>query len=212
MNKQEKQWVESVKMFSREQVEDKLKQDNVSEGKAKELIKYYDKLNSIPEPPIKSKKNKEKKTPKQKGFFDKFFNKERMQKGKKVGIVYLRDNGLADFKEVEARDEEFIVEGKPYHVERDCIYTTQKHRIPLAIIREWDLIPLGTKKWYDTEGKDEKMREKFAQLERHVLRGIKNFELWKVQDKSSAQNVNVKKAILYAIIAFVIGAVVIGFL
>ena len=161
------------------------------------------------------KKEQPKGTPKKqinKGLFDKLFNKNKLKKGNKVAVVLLRDNSLADFKEVEAINQQFSVEGKSYHVERDCVYTTQKDRIPLMIIREWDLIPLGTKRWYDTEGKDERMREKFANLERHVLRGIKNFELWKVQDGKRGQNIDAKKLILYIVIAFVIGAVVINYL
>ena len=75
------------------------------------------------------------------------------------------------------------------------------------IIREWDLIPLGTKKW-----EDEDMREKFAELEQHVLKGIRNAELVKMGGGESDSKFTTKQLILWVIVAVVAGAILINYI
>ena len=120
----------------------------------------------VVEPKKEDKKGKKKKND---NWWSKTFNKDKLKKSTKVAVIYLRNNGNADLIEVETRNGFFSIEGKPYHEERDCIYTITKDRIPLMIQREWDIIPLGTKKW-----DDDSMREKFSEVSQHLLRGIKN--------------------------------------
>ena len=152
------------------------------------------------------KKGEKKKKKPKRGLFERSFNSERLKKNSKVAVVYLMNNRLADFKEMEAINGEFVINGNKYHTDRDCIYATKKNRIPMAIIREWDLIPLGTKQW-----EDEGVRKQFAQLERHVLQGIKNAELYKVSGQGNV-NPNLKKYILMGIAAIVGIAVLVSLL
>lgn len=152
-------------------------------------------------------KPKEEKREEKQKWFNKFFNNERLKKSNKVAVVFLRNNRLADFKEVEARNGYFSIEGKNYHVDNDCIYSTQKDRIPMAIIREWDLMPLGTKQYEDDE-----MRNRFAKLESHVLNGIKNAELARTGGSGFGNNLTNKQIILYAIIGIVAVALIVGYI
>ncbi len=124
------------------------------------------------------------------GLFKRFFHPDSLRKSNRVAVVYLRDNNLVEFKEIEARDGQFVINGRNYHIDRDCIYTTRKERVPLIILREWDLIPLGTKRW-----EDEDIRERFSKLERHVLQGIKNAELYKVRMPGTQMPTNLRKII-----------------
>jgi len=128
--------------------------------------------NPVSEVPVISEVKEKKKKKIDQRWWEKTFNKKKFKKPSKVAIVYLRNNGNADLMQVETRNGFFNVNGKIYHEDRDCVYTISKDKIPLLIIREWDLIPLGTKKW-----DDESMREKFAELEQHVLKGIRAAEL-----------------------------------
>lgn len=137
--------------------------------------------NSVPSVPIVSEddlapqvKEKKIKRKKDQRWWEKAFDKKKFKKPSKVGVIYLRNNGNVDLMQVETRNGFFNVDGKPYHEDRDCVYRTSKDKIPLLIVREWDLIPLGTKKW-----EDDSMREKFAELEQHVLKGIRVAELVK---------------------------------
>lgn len=148
----------------------------------------------------------EKKVKEEKKWFEKFFNKDRLQKSNKVAVVYLLNNHLADFMELDTVDDKFKVAGKEYHVDKDCIFTTRKDRIPLVVIKEWDIIPEGTKDW-----DDKTMRNRFAELEKHVLRGIKNAELYKVGDNNPMKMTG-KQMILWGLAALVLGAVVINYI
>ncbi len=151
------------------------------------------------------KKTVEKKK-KDKKWFERFFNKDKLQKSNKVAVVYLLDNHLADFMELDTIDGKFKINNQEYHVDKDCMFTTRKDRIPLVIIREWDIVPLGTKKW-----EDETMRIKFSELEKHVLRGIKNAELYKVGD-NNPMKITGKQMILWGLAALIVGAVVINYI
>ncbi len=137
-------------------------------NKSEEGKKMLQNLNPLV-PTIPKKKDKKKE------WWSKHFNKDKFKKPNRVGVIYLRNNGNVDLTEVETRNGQFTVNGKGYHEDRHCVYTLTKDRIPLMIVREWDMIALGTKKW-----DDEPMLEKFAELEQHVLKGIRQAELVKM--------------------------------
>ena len=120
-------------------------------------------------------------------------------------MIYLRNNGIAEPMEVIAKKGFFTINNKTYHEKRDCIYTVTKDRIPLAIIKEWDIFPIGTKKW-----DDESMREKFSELEDHTLRGIRFAELVKMGD-SDKPKLNMKQIILIVLGIILVLAIVIGY-
>ncbi len=150
---------------------------------------------------ISQVKEKTSKKKKYQTWWEKTFDKKKFKKPSKVGVVYLRNNGNADLMQVETKNGFFNINGKPYHEDRDCVYRTSKDKIPLLIVREWDLIPLGTRKW-----DDETIREKFAELEQHVLKGIRAAELVKsgggIEGKFTT-----KQIILWGLVALV-GAVI----
>ena len=150
----------------------------------------------------KSKKGNEKDT-----WWSKSFNKKRLNKASKVAIVYLRNNGNVDLLEQETRNGFFNINGKSYHEDTDCTYTLTKDRFPLCVIREWDTLPLGTKKW-----DDEDIREKFAKLETHVLNGIRHAELVKSGGIKEGPNISMKQMIIWGIAAIVVGAVIINYI
>ncbi len=140
-------------------------------------------------------------------WWGKNFNKNKLKKSNKVAVVYLRDNGNADLMELESKNGFFNINGKSYHENRDCTFTITKDRLPLIIVKEWDILPLGNKTW-----DDKPMREKFAELETHVLKGIRHAELVKVGGEKDTKSVSTKQAILWALVALVIGAVVVNYL
>lgn len=156
--------------------------------------------------------NKEEKKDKPKGrtsdkWWDKYFNPRRMRKSNRVAAVFLRNNGNADLLEVQSRNGFFNIEGKSYHEDKDCIYTITKDRIPLLIIREWDLLPLGTKR-----SEEDSMREKFAELENHVLKGIRHAELVKSGGTFDDKKISMKQAIVWGIIGIVLVAIALNYI
>lgn len=143
----------------------------------------------------------EKTNKKSQGWWTKFINKKKFKNPNKVAIIFLRNNGNADLLQKKAKNGFFTIHEKQYHENNDCTYNVTKDRIPLAIIREWDIIPLGTKKW-----EDQTMREQFAQLEDHVLKGIRNAELVKSGGGGLDSKITTKQMILWGL-ALLVGAI-----
>jgi len=155
---------------------------------------------------VKDKTNKKvKKEKKGVSLFEKLFKKSLLKKPDKVAVIYLRNNGIAEPMEVTSKKGFFTINNRTYHEKRDCIYTVTKERIPLAIIKEWDIFPIGTKKW-----DDEPMREKFSELEDHALRGIRYAELVKMGDHDRPK-LNYKTMILIALGIIIVLAIAIGY-
>ena len=92
-----------------------------------------------------------------------------------VAVIFLRNNGIAEPIEVEAKNGFFNVQGRSYHERRDCVWRFGKDKMPLCIIPENGLTPFGTKEWQDRS-----MQEKFSELQDHVLKGIRHAEIVKV--------------------------------
>ncbi len=157
-------------MSNKEEIEKFLIDLNKSE-EGKQMLQT---INPVPVAPVTLLDSKKEVKKKDQKWWIKTFNKDKLKKPNKAGVVLLRSNGNADLMEVETRNGFFTIEGKVYHEDRHCVYTITKDRIPLLIVRDWDLIPIGTKKW-----DDDPMREKFAELEQHVLKGIRQAELVK---------------------------------
>lgn len=154
------------------------------------------------EAPIQRISQPPKRPEKKKKFWDLMFNKDKIQKQKKVAVVFLKNDRTAVPMEVEPKNGFFNINGKTYHENRDCIYTMTKDRIPLAIIPEWSMIPIGTKFWEDKD-----MLEKFAELQDHALKGIRHAELVKMGEKDGSRKVNMKVAfgiLIMIIIGFVV--------
>ncbi len=148
------------------------------------------------------KKGKDKKP---KSLFERWFNIKKLSKPKMVAVIYLRNNGKAEIMEIKSKRGFFNIEGKAYHENRDCVYAVGKERIPLAMIPEWSLIPIGTKKWVDKS-----MLEKFAECQDHLLRGIRHAELVRMGDKDKS-DMDMKKIILWGILGIIIVAVLMNY-
>ena len=176
----------------------------------KKLLQNINPQESIPKvkPPevIVEPKKEDKKKKKNKTWWGKTLNKDKLKKMNKVGVIYLRNNGNADLMELETRNGNFSIDGNQYNEDKDCVYTITKDRLPLIIIREWDLIPIGTKKW-----SDDNMREKFSNLSQHVIKGIKNAELVKAGGGSDSK-LTPKQLILWGLAALVGVIIIMNFI
>ncbi len=181
-------------MSNEEEIKKFLTELNKSEEGKKILQDLNPLTQVVPEVKDKNKKKNGK-------WWSKHFTKDRLKKSNKVGVVFLRNNANVDLLEVETRNGYFTVNGKPYHEDRHCVYTLTKDRIPLMVVREWDMIALGTKKW-----DDEPMLEKFAELEQHVLKGIRNAELVKMGGGIESK-LTTKQMILWGLVILV-GAII----
>jgi len=183
------------------------KEENKVQNKIDELERKIKELEVIPESQSTNneKPNKSKKTKEKESWWSKFFSGKKLKKPNVVAVIYLRNNGNAEMMEVESKNEMFSIHGKTYHERNDCIYTVTKDRIPMAIIPEWSLIPIGTKRW-----EDHPMLEKFSQLEEHVLKGIRHAELVR-RDGQESKPISTKQMIFWVIIAIVAGAILINY-
>ncbi|HEC39518.1 hypothetical protein LCGC14_0538290 [marine sediment metagenome] len=189
-------------MSSKEEIEKFLLDLNKSE-EGKRMLQELNPVSvqSVALPVVETNKEINKKQTKKKkenNLWSKTFNKDKLKKPNKAGVVYLRNNGNADLMQVNTVNGFFSIESKIYHEDRDCVYTITKDRTPLLIVREWDLIPLGTKKW-----EDEPMRKKFAELEQHVLKGIRQAELVKSGGAGIDSKLTPKQLILWGLAALV---------
>ncbi len=165
-------------------------------------------VNSPPQfqmPTVESRDKNGKKN-KKKTLWEKMFRRKKLTKPNHVAVIFLKNNRVAEPMEVETKNGFFNIKGRTYHENRDCIYTLDKERIPLAIIPEWSLIPIGTKDW-----EDKGMREKFAELQDHTLRGIRHAELVKMGEKDSSPT-DMKKVIGIGILILIIGVVLYSYI
>src|SRR3990167_5750774 len=82
-----------------------------------------------------------------KGFWKKVIDENKLKKPDRVAIMFLRNNGTAETYYLKSKNGMFEIDGKTYHERRDCVYRIGKERVPLAIIPEWSLIPIGTERF-----------------------------------------------------------------
>lgn len=152
--------------------------------------------------PIRFKKaplgQKEKKKKKEKSVWEKMWSQRKLKKNNTVAALYLRENGMAEPMICVSKNGFFNVYGKVYHERRDCVWTMSKDRIPLILIPEWSLVPVGTKQW-----QDKSMLEKFAELQDHVLKGIRHAEIVKLNEGKEGMKINPKVAIILLIVAII---------
>jgi len=163
-----------------------------------ELERNKEKLKQLEEE-MNKKDGKKKK--KKLNFWQRWFSDKRLNKPNLVAVLFLRNNGNAETLVIPTIRSFFSINGKTYHERRDCTYTVTKERKPLAIIREWDMMPIGTKNWDELE-----MRKKFSELQDQTLRGIRHAELVKMGDKES-KKFNTKTAVMIIIGLIIAGAI-----
>ena len=105
------------------------------------------------------------------GLWKGLWKTKKLDKSNIVAVLYLRESGIAEPMEVKSEKGFFNINGKSYHERRDCIYTIDKERYPLAIIPEWSVTPIGKKEWYDKS-----LQEVCSILQDHVMKGIRHAE------------------------------------
>jgi len=202
MNEEEKleEYEEKLKIAS-EELEKRKKALNIPEI----IPEPIEKEPEIPEEnQIKTTDKKEKKD--KKNWWEKLFNKKTLGKTNKVAILLLRNSGNAEALEIEPKKGFFTIDNKIYHQRRDCVWTITKDRLPLAIIRENNLTPIGTQAW-----EDKTLQEKFAELQDHVLRGIRHAELIRLGEKDIKQ-IDMKRAIGIGLLVVIVVAVVMSYI
>lgn len=171
-----------------------------------ELERLADVINEKRKSKDKEDKKEEKKKTK-KGIWEKVWNKNKLKKPSKVAVLYLRESGLAETMELEAKRGFFNINDRTYHERRDCVYLLGKEKIPLCIIPEWNVTPIGKKAW-----EDKPMQEKFSVLQDHVMKGIRHAERVRMGEKGNDFKFNAKSAIGIAIAVVIVIAVVVGYL
>ena len=149
---------------------------------------------------------------KDKTFWEKFFNNKKVDKPNTVAILLLRINGEATplYREY---DEEgmFRIDdikknpfAKTYHIRHDCIHRIKikKDTIPLCILPEWSLVPLGTRLYWEMG-----VERRGMEAQEEFLKAIRAEEVVK-QDESLKK----KSAVSGKTIWIFIAIVVIGYL
>jgi len=131
-------------------------------------------------------------------IWDKVFNKKKLMKSQKVAILYLTSNGQAIPMEQESKNGFFSIRGKTYHEREDCTWSIGKERLPLALIREKEIIPIGKESWLERT-----IKEKFLIVETHAMNGIRHAELVR-QSGETGKPVNLKAMILLGL-AIIVG-------
>ncbi len=124
------------------------------------------------------------------------FNKKKLDKGF-VAVLFLKNNRNAELMELKPKNGFFNIGGRTYHEQRDCIYTITKDRVPLVVVIENNLFPVGTKDW-----EEKTIQQKFAEFQDHVLKGIRHAELVR-SDSERGPKMNPK-----IIIGFIIAAII----
>lgn len=153
----------------------------------------------------KKEEKKEKEKPK-KGFWDKAWSKSKLEKKSTVAVLYLRENGTAEPMEIRSERGFFNINGKTYHERRDCIYTINKERYPLAIIPEFSITPFGRKEWYD-----KKPQEIISILQDHCMKGIRHAERVRSGESDIGNKISIKTAIIIGIVLIILVAIIMGY-
>ncbi len=143
----------------------------------------------------------EKKSKNKPGIWDKIFKKKKLEKQEKTAVLFLRNNGRAEAFALSPKNGFYTIYGKAYHEREDCTWQFAKQRIPLVIIPENDIIPIGNVNWVE-----KKIKEKFLEIQTHAMKGIRHAELVKLSGENN-KPFNVKAAVLICI-AIIIGLAV----
>ena len=184
----------------------------MTEGKYPDLTSKAEK-EIVPKPqeeaPIQMEEAKElvdEKGKKKLTWWSKTFKSKNFEKPKLIAVLFLRNNGRAETMQLETKNGFFNIDKKTYHERKDCTWVVGKDRIPLAIIPEWSLIPLGTQEW-----QDKPMLEKFNELQDHTLKGIRHAELVKVGGTDMG-DIPMKKVILWGLVILVGGIIIANYI
>ena len=145
---------------------------------------------------IRPKENKESET-----FWGKIFKKNKIDKEGKVAIMLLHPQGDATtlYQDTD-KDGGFKIEDEQYNINEHCVYTlkVKKDRIPICILPTWTMIPIGTKAWFELS-----QERRGFELQRIILKNIKNEERVKLGDEKKKTKLNAKT--IWIILVILIG-------
>lgn len=143
-----------------------------------------------------------------KSIWEKMFSKNKLKKPRMVAVLFLRNNGKAEPLELEVKNGFFEIAGKSYHEDKDCMWRFTKEGLPLAIIEQDSLLPIGTRRYYQyypDETSLQFVKRKLMECQDHVLRGIRHAEFVRMGEKEKS-GVSMKQIIVVGIILIVIYA------
>lgn len=147
-------------------------------------------------------KLKKKEEGKKKAFWDRKWRKSKLKKPQNVAIIYLRNNGRAEALVIKSEDGLFNIYGKTFHEDTACIYTLGKDRIPLAVIQEWNMIPIGTKEY-----QDKSIFQKISELQDHAIKAFRRAELVRMSQERERGQLNWKAILLGIIVLAIVYAI-----
>lgn len=130
--------------------------------------------------------------------WSKFLKTNKVKKDNQVAVLFLRNNSRAEPYILTPKDGMFEIAARSYHERSDCKYSVRfgKDIVPLAVIREKDLKPIGNKDWDDLS-----IEAKLAELQYHVIKGIRTAEIVRVEGND--KKMDMKTIVIIGIIAVV---------
>ncbi len=142
-----------------------------------------------------------------KGFWHKAWNKNKLKNPDAVAVLFLHEKRMAEPMILKPIKGFFNIKGKTYHERDDCTYTMKgKDRFPLAIIKEWAIIPLGTEDWDEKE-----VQEKVSLFQDHAIKGIRHAERVRLGERNEMK-MNGKAMIGIGIMAIIGVALLISYI
>lgn len=140
---------------------------------------------------------------KKKSIWASMWPRRKLEKPQKVAVLYLRLNGSAEDRIEDTRKGFFEIDGKTYHVQRDCQFRMGKDRIPLAVIEEEGLIPRGNHEFYKKLQQDQAFQKMVAKYQNDCITAIKNAELVRSLEDKAGSGFNIKVAIALGILGII---------
>jgi hypothetical protein len=173
-----------------------VKKQEIPEIPMQEVVSQpFKQLEQFQEEPEKKKEKKKKKP----NLWDRIFKKQKLKKPESVAVLYLRKNGVAQPLYIEPKNEMFHIGTKVYHQRKDCKYLITKDKVPLAIIFEEGLVPVGNKEFYDLD-----VQRRCAEHQDHAIKAIRHAEIVRMgYDDKDKKKINPKVVIGIIIIAIV---------
>ena len=131
--------------------------------------------------------------------FSKMFDPKKLKKANMVAVLYLRNSGIAQPLYVESNKGMFVIDDRTYHEREDCKYLLGKDRIPLAVIPEAGLIPVGNKEYFA-----KKIEARCAEHQDMAIKAIRHAEIVRMAGEENKGKINAK-----LVIALTIGAIIV---
>lgn len=112
-------------------------------------------------------------------FWQRIFKKDKVKKPNMVVVQLLKNNGTSEVIYMETKDDMFTIGDCVYHTRKDCAFTlfVGNDRIPLCILPEWSMIPIGTRAFYELTPE-----RRIAEYQNLALKAIRMAETVKAEE------------------------------